>query len=619
MRPATGLGIGLTGLAVVALVVEASLLPAAWLPVQEAATIDQARGGSTLFTAPAGVLFGALLAPFASFGPDVLHAVGQALSVVCWSALAVPVYVLARRGATPLVAGVAAAAAVVAPASVYATAVVPEALATLLGALAVLVALHAAERRSLPASAVAVALALGAAVTRPWLAALPVALAFIGAADPVQLRRLLRWPTSLALVPVVVLGYATWFPVTDASPGLRAAFEGIEAVPRATLTSAAALALGVGVVPWLLVWAGRRTEPLVLVLVPVLAVSGGLAAVSRGAAVDERPLLVLLPLVFALAARRWATRDVVPGRLLWAAVGTTFCLLAVRGTVRAPVFDGATGFAAADAVASTRTAGVLFVLIAALLFRVGHRAIVPVTAVVLVGSQLVAYRDAHAMATRLAHSLPGKHAWIDDALPDGRIAFLASSGHMTSASQLAQTLIWNESLDGSIVVDSLPDIETGRLPGEPPSPYALAQGIELAGRPLATTRAVGTLVELAPPLRVAATVQGVDGDGWAGSHAVYRRFAGGPGSVRILVSRRAWGGADVPGLVSVFVGVPGAKAERRDRLTIHSLQEETREVSVPSSPFEVSIVIEPTFSPARFGQSDTRELGAQLGFTFVPR
>jgi hypothetical protein len=52
---------------------------------------------------------------------------------------------------------------------------------------------------------------------------------------------------------------------------------------------------------------------------------------------------------------------------------------------------------------------------------------------------------------------------------------------------------------------------------------------------------------------------------------------------------------------------------------IHAGQQRTLDLRAPPAPFEARVTVSPTFSPADFGQGDTRQLGAQLGFDFRPQ
>ena len=102
--------------------------------------------------------------------------------------------------------------------------------------------------------------------------------------------------------------------------------------------------------------------------------------------------------------------------------------------------------------------------------------------------------------------------------------------------------------------------------------------------------------------------------------------------IRVVASRAAWGGEDVPGNVTIRVspirwegphdfsdgkmveGTPFAL----ERLTIHTRQIVEYLIPVPGPPFVVDVTVEPTFSPADFGLGDSRQLGIQPSFEYLP-
>ncbi len=612
------------------LTVESLGLRAAWLPLDEAAVVERARGG-TAFTEPlAGPLLPWLLRPVRGAAPDDLYGLAQALSVLCWAVLVVPAYLLARRGASQPASLAAAVLAAIVPASAFALAVVPDAAATLLAAFAVLACVRAAERRSLRLLVLALALAALAALARPWLALLPLALALAYALVRVPVGRLLRWPGSLAFAALAGAAYAAWWPLTSASPALERALNDPSAVARGAVASLAPLALGLGVVPWLAAWSAARrpradpTAAAFVILAPVLALSAGIAAAARGGpSLDERPLLVLVPLVCALAAQAWSERRVSATAVASGAVTLAAATVLVPGPglfgpVQATVAPGLALFAGAGGRATFIEWSLLAAVAAAGVLLADPRrlpaAALVGAAVLVVSGQLFAYHDARDAASRVATALPGAHDWLDRLVPAGETVTVVSAGEPAVRDLLAQTAIWNRTLGPELAVDpTAADLRTGALPDGASPSFVLATGVALAGEPLAST-AAGELVRAAHPLGLAATTEGVSGDGWSGAEAVYRRFSGGPGVLRVTVSRTAWGGQDVPGTVTV--AVPGAAPER---LVIHAGQQRTLDLRAPAAPFKVRVTVSPTFSPADFGQGDTRQLGAQLGFDFRPK
>jgi hypothetical protein len=52
------------------------------------------------------------------------------------------------------------------------------------------------------------------------------------------------------------------------------------------------------------------------------------------------------------------------------------------------------------------------------------------------------------------------------------------------------------------------------------------------------------------------------------------------------------------------------------RWTLHSGGGHAFTLPAPDRPFVVTVHVSPTFSPSQFGQADTRQLGAQVRFTY---
>src|SRR5439155_22116958 len=156
-----------------------------------------------------------------------------------------PTYALARRAASPRVAGVAAALAVLVPGAVYSGALTPEAFATLLGGSALALAVAAAERSSARLLAAALACSIAAAFTRPWLAALPPAI--VAAYALPRLRGRKASPFWIALA--VAAFYGLYYGLGSASAQLAAATDHPWSVLRDGLGSVGAVAVGFGIAP----------------------------------------------------------------------------------------------------------------------------------------------------------------------------------------------------------------------------------------------------------------------------------------------------------------------------------------------------------------------------------
>ena len=137
------------------------------------------------------------------------------------------------------------------------------------------------------------------------------------------------------------------------------------------------------------------------------------------------------------------------------------------------------------------------------------------------------------------------------------------------------------------------------------------------------------LLELARPNRVRSMCTGLFADGWTGAaDGAYFRFAGGkPGWLRILVSRRNWGGPSDPSPVHLLVGNLVINANQQPilghitktvDLTIDSAQTKVCWLPTPSARFAAHIVVDKKFVPHDvFPRSgDIRTLGAETSFAF---
>jgi hypothetical protein len=173
-------------------------------------------------------------------------------------------------------------------------------------------------------------------------------------------------------------------------------------------------------------------------------------------------------------------------------------------------------------------------------------------------------------------------------------------------------------------------VETGTR-HSPPEPYVVVhRDWQIAGRLVAEQPALASplaLYRVDAPLRIAGIAEGLYPDGWAGSTAAYTRYVGGKGAATVVVSRRAWGGQDVPGRVTIETGPLAVGDDSKGRIrrvtarrtwTIHARKERQFRIPVPGTPWRMEVRIDPTFSPAQFGGPDVRQLGAQLAFGFVP-
>jgi hypothetical protein len=139
----------------------------------------------------------------------------------------------------------------------------------------------------------------------------------------------------------------------------------------------------------------------------------------------------------------------------------------------------------------------------------------------------------------------------------------------------------------------------------------------------------------ADPTRAPA-VTGFYPDGWIANDATYTQWHAPynnlPASMQVTISRRAWTGPDAPSRVRIELArvgnrivngqlVSGMVGEREVRTwTVHSGLQRTFTIPTPPPPFMVRVHVDKTFVPTLLDRrsGDTRKLGAQVGFKFLP-
>jgi hypothetical protein len=136
------------------------------------------------------------------------------------------------------------------------------------------------------------------------------------------------------------------------------------------------------------------------------------------------------------------------------------------------------------------------------------------------------------------------------------------------------------------------------------------------------------LVRLTKPNHLRAMSTGISADGWtSASDSAYYRFSGPAGWLRVVVSRRNWGGRSGPSPVHIFLRglvinanrqpIPAGPA-RQLNLSIDSTQTKIRWVRIPSGRVAVQVVVDRKFVPHEFdpSNSDTRQLGVQVEYRY---
>jgi len=254
---------------------------------------------------------------------------------------------------------------------------------------------------------------------------------------------------------------------------------------------------------------------------------------------------------------------------------------------------------------------------------------------------------------RFVDNIRRPFTWVDDATGGAATLYI---GQQMYPDQNGEWLLefWNPhsligrvwSLDGTAqgpgpTLTPDPSLPEGELSHDPHYPYVVEErGIDVVGNVVATHEHVAggslqrwRLVKIAPPLRLRSFVTGLYADGWAGAASAYSHFGSGSagGRMRVVVSRREWGGPDKFGNVTVKLGPivigddnqphVGEPALVR-RFEIHSKGEVRLVLPVPGPRFRVEVTITPTFRPRELSPqttSDNRDLGAKISYAFLPR
>jgi hypothetical protein len=633
-----------------------------WIMVDELVYSDLARsvadgGGLAIrgeHTWVYGLLYPVLIAP-AWLADSMARAyeLARVINALLVTLAGVPLYLWARRFVSPGYALLALGLFLLLPAQLYAGTLMTENAflpAFLLAALAFALAL---ERPTWGRQALALAaIVLASAIRIQGLVLVPILLTAV-----LGMRRLRQfWPTFAALAAAALV-----YAVVNAARGealsqVLGAYQPVAHVHYSVGNAAtwvvrhfAELGLSVALLPVfaLLVLLGLARTATVAERA-FLAVAGasflwlpiqsGVFASRFAHRVEERTMLYAQPLLL-LALVLWLARGLPRPRWAPVAMAVPTALLFALPLTRLLAHDALSdtfGLVPLLALRTQSGMGAVYALVwggAALvigLFALPRnlaRVLVPVAvAAALAVSTAVDQRQiAHeSRAVKAAEKAGAEASWVDHAVGrDARAAFLFTP--QLDAQTVWQTEFWNRSVKSVLTVGAdepggLPrvPVRLDRLTGElrggrtsylvAPRTYAVA-GTAIAGNgPWRIYRA-------AAPLRVESVAEGVAPDGWMGRSATYTAYAGpgpAPAQVRVLLSRRAWGGPDVPGHVRVALGGVVRTG------VIHSSEVLRFTLPAPRPPFRVRVTIRPTFSPHDFGFPDERHLGARPVFRLLP-
>lgn len=270
--------------------------------------------------------------------------------------------------------------------------------------------------------------------------------------------------------------------------------------------------------------------------------------------------------------------------------------------------------------------------------------------------ELAAAAGTNSLAHGAAATLRHPFTWVDDVAHGKPTLYLAQGVGDQSPEWLLE--FWNRSLVSVSSLDGTlggpgpaggPNITAdGKLywtlnPLHPGRAYAFAVEdwpcVDFAGRFRGKHfyRAGGgirewKLIELAQPNRLNASCSGIFPDGWTGAHdSAYFRFrAGAPGWMRIVVSRRDWGGKTGPSPFRIDMGPIGETRHNQPYLrsvsrslngTINSRQTRVIWVRAIGPSFAVKVVIARKFIPHQVDPAvaDPRTLGAEVSYEFFKR
>jgi hypothetical protein len=271
----------------------------------------------------------------------------------------------------------------------------------------------------------------------------------------------------------------------------------------------------------------------------------------------------------------------------------------------------------------TRTAAILIPLLLVAYFGISQASVVHEVARAASG-----YRN--------APSLGADADWLDRSVPAGAdVALITGSSLGPDTDRLIgwETSFFNRtpfawlSWGTNLFADPLTGDVTGPGGAALTLPtYVITPASARFSAPIIALRGPFVLQQPVPPYRLDFATGGVLADGWtagAASIDIYRPLAGAAFSVRL--ARPDVPATVPPAAITVRIGALVQNADGTVGIdaspivrtgTLAPNGELTCEVPTPGVPFRVEITVDPTFSPAAFGEADPRELGAKLQATY---
>lgn len=251
-------------------------------------------------------------------------------------------------------------------------------------------------------------------------------------------------------------------------------------------------------------------------------------------------------------------------------------------------------------------------------------------------------------ASRALDNIREPVTWLDDHTGGASTLYIGQQMQDQNGEWLLE--FWNRSIKAVWSLDGTaqgpgpvltPDpTSTGALSHDPGYPYVVQEtGIVVIGSEVARHRHIAgghlefwRLIRIEPPLRLHTAVTGLYSDGWSGPESAYTHYTtegNRTGRIRVVVSRKDWGGPNKTGHVTVKIGpiVIGDDKQphvglpmRVVRFDIHSKDERVLDLKAPGPGFRVEVTVDPTFAPIELSpqtSSDNRQLGAVVRYEFL--
>jgi hypothetical protein len=592
------------------------------------------------------------------------------VNAVVMTLTAVPTYLLARMLVSKRSAVAVATLSVLIPGMAYVTSLLPEVLGYPWYALCSLLIVRALATRGRADIALAVAVAIGACFVR-WTQFATVPAAFLIAAAGLwvtgprgkEMRK--DWTRGDTFAAVVLLAGALIL-------FNRVILQHVEIWQISTqywknrmvdlgLRAALAFVIGIGILPVLGGFAAlrlpeRRGNPVYRAFAAYLAatifcvalytaIKAAYLSTVFSTLTEERNMIYLSPVLLIGTALVFEAR-----RIDWRIVAAVSAFVAWLVWAKPvdlhyPYFE-APGFGILNVanrhfrwdVTDLRLALVVVLVLSLALLALRRVPGVAAFAVVLsaawmLTSEIATTAGTDNLANAIRRHLPAQLDWIDARVHGEPVTYLGQE--IKDPNGLWLTEFWNrsikhvDSLDGSAPGPGPtggPDLLSadGRLSLLGDAPYIVADnGVTLQAPKVARWNQL-VLYRRQGPWRLLDGEQQVYSDGWAPGWSTYTYFKPKQrGTLRIVLSRTGYNGSAPPGHAVVSVGtvkIVGQQAQlgrvfATARRLVRNNSLEVIEVPVRRTPVRVEVRISPTF---RASVSDPRDLGAQVGFRFVP-